>query len=502
MNREKFIPFGIGAAVLLILCIGGISAIYLIYLLFNRADNIPFIDTSPPTLPSIEETKPTEEFTPSPSPETPIRSDVGLEELFSPFWESWELLHEYFVEQPIDNQVLADGAIEGLTSFLEQEEVDILEVTIPDSAVSIEAFAEEANTPAEVLLEFLPFWELWQKIEYAELPEDMTYEMRMRNSLAGMASALDDSYTSYLDPDQFRQLEIDLQGEYEGIGAWVDPSADYLTIISPMEGSPAEEAGLLPGDRVVAVDGEDMTGVNGNLVIGKVLGPAGTKVVLTIEREGVDEPFDVEIIRAHITLPNVESEILEGNIAYVKLFMFGDDSHEDIRDALIEVLDENPVGLILDLRGNGGGWLDVAIDITSEFIQEGVLLYQESGDGSREIHEARTFNGLATEIPLVVLVDGGSASASEILAGAVQDYERGVLVGTTTFGKGSVQRAYPLSNDQGSLRITTDKWLTPNERHIQGLGLEPDYVVEITEEDIEADYDPQLEKAIELLITN
>jgi carboxyl-terminal processing protease len=389
-----------------------------------------------------------------------------------------------------------------LTSYLEQEEVDILGVTIPDSAGSIEDFAEEANTPAEVLLEFLPFWELWQKIEYVELPEEMTYEMRMRNSLSGMASGLDDTYTSYLDPDQYRQLEIDLQGEYEGIGAWVDPSADYLTIISPMEGSPAEKAGLLPGDRVIAVDGEDMTGVDGNLVIGKVLGPAGTKVVLTIERDGVDEPFDVEIIRAHIILPNVESEILEGNIAYVQLFTFGDDSHEDIRDALIEVLDQNPVGLILDLRGNGGGWLDVAIDITSEFIQEGVLLYQESGDGSREIHEARTSNGLATEIPLVVLVDGGSASASEILAGAIQDHDRGVIVGITTFGKGSVQRAYPLSNGQGVLRITTDKWLTPAERHIQGLGLEPDYVVEITEEDIEADYDPQLEKAIELLLNN
>ena len=441
------------------------------------------------------------------SPESITRAKFDNEKLFFALWESWELIHEYFVYTPIDDNRLYKGAIDGLNTILEEYEIDLSMVVIPEDAATAEDIAKEANTPQEIMTEFLPFWELWRKVEYSELPEGLTYDNLMESALSGMVNSLGDPYTSYLDPQEFRDLEIGLEGEYEGIGAWVDITTEYLTIIAPMKGSPAEKAGLLPGDQVIGIDGEDMTGIDGELVRLRVLGPAGTKVVLTIDRDGVDEPFDVEIIRSHIVMKNVESEMLDNGIAYLQLMGFRTNSDKDLNDALEDLMAQNPTGLILDLRSNGGGYLHIAINITSEFIADGVILYEEYGDGTREIHEVQSFKGdlilprkgLATEIPLVVLVNEGSASASEILAGAIQDHGRGYLVGTVTFGKGSVQQPFTLSNEKGVLKITIARWLTPNERHIHGQGLEPDYIVEITDEDIEANIDTQLEKAIELL---
>ena len=266
-----------------------------------------------------------------------------------------------------------------------------------------------------------------------------------------------------------------------------------------MPDSPAEAAGLLPGDAIIAIDGDDMSGIDGSLVIRRVLGPANSEVILTIQREEVADPFDVSVIRARIVIPNVEGEMLENDIAYVELFNFGDRTPSELRFVLEDLMAQNPKGLILDLRNNGGGFLSAAVDITSEFVGDGVVLYEEYSDGSRDTFEVRS-GGLATEIPLIVLVNGGTASASEILAGAIQDYERAELVGTLTFGKGSVQLPITLADSQGSLRVTIAIWLTPDERHIHDIGLEPDYVIEFTEEDIENGIDPQLEKAIELLI--
>jgi carboxyl-terminal processing protease len=265
-----------------------------------------------------------------------------------------------------------------------------------------------------------------------------------------------------------------------------------------MQGSPAEAAGLRPGDVVLAVDGQDMTGVAGDVVISYILGPRGTTVVLTVQREGEPEPFDVSIVRDRIFVPSVEGEILDSNIAYIQLFTFGTDSASELHSTLEELMAQNPRGLILDLRNNGGGFLDTAVSTTSEFIEDGVVLYEEYGDGRREAYETLG-NGLATELPLIVLVNQGTASASEILAGAVQDHGRGILLGETTFGKGSVQISRLLSNDQGALRITVAHWLTPDERQIHGLGLDPDVFVSLTEEDAEAERDPQLDEAIRLL---
>lgn len=380
------------------------------------------------------------------------------------------------------------------------------------------------GTPADLETLFQPFWETWQIVHDQYVDQPVDDEAMMRGAIRGMLESLGDQHTSYMDPDQYQQANIPLEGEYEGIGAWVDPNGEFLTIISPMPDSPAEKAGLQPDDQIIAVDGEDMTGIDGNLVIRHVLGPAGSQVVLTIRREGVPKPFDVTITRAKITVPSVDYHMIEGeNIAYIQLFDFGQNTAQDLHKALKELLAQNPDGIILDLRNNGGGYLQTAIEVASEFIDHGVIMYEQYGDGSRQTYEA-TGNGLATDVPMVVLVNEGSASASEIVAGALQDYGRAPLVGTITFGKGSVQNWIPLQNDQGAVRVTIARWLTPKERTIHEIGLTPDVpiavfsqeqwdlgvdleqfgvtenqVVILSEEDIQNKVDPQLQKGIEVL---
>jgi carboxyl-terminal processing protease len=356
----------------------------------------------------------------------------------------------------------------------------------------------EANTAEEYQDLFAPFWETWDIIheQYVDQPID---DLRlMQGAIEGMLESLGDPHTSYMNPEEFQQATESLEGEeYEGIGAWVDITGDYVQIISPMKGSPAEEAGLLPNDSVIGVDGEDMTGVPGELVLQRILGPAGTDVTLTINRDG--ETFDVTMTRASITVPMLEYEMLEGNIAYIALYKYGDNVSEQLRSAINELRIQKPVGLILDLRDNPGGFLSTAIEVVSEFIGSGTVMYEQYGDGETFTYEAIP-GGIATEIPLVVLVNGGSASASEITAGAIQDLGRGPLVGVTTYGKGSVQNWVPLQEEAGAVRVTIARWLTPSGRQIAGQGLEPEYVVEMTEEDYLEGRDPQLDKAIEVLL--
>lgn len=370
-----------------------------------------------------------------------------------------------------------------------------LPVTLPS-----DTSGTDAGTPSTLESTFEPFWRAWDIVHAYYVDQPLDDNKLMQGAIRGMVDALGDPHSSYMDPDQFKQMNVDLGAEYEGIGAWVDTSGEYLTIISPMNGSPAEAAGLKPDDQVIAVNGEDMTGIDGNLVLNKVLGPAGTTVTLTIWRESESQPFDVTITRAKITVPSVDSKMLENNIAYIELTRFGEDTAEDLHTQLEELMAQNPVGLILDLRYNGGGYLDTSVKVVSEFLDSGVVLYEVYGDGTRDTYKVRP-GGIATRIPLVVLVNEGTASASEITAGAIQDYDRGTIVGMTTFGKGSVQTMTPISEEQGAVRVTIARWITPKERQIHGIGLTPDVVVEITEEDVAADRDPQLEKALEILLS-
>jgi carboxyl-terminal processing protease len=388
-------------------------------------------------------------------------------------------------ESPTDT---AASAASTASTVLQETVEDALETKPPQAS----------STPEDLEDLFDPFWQSWDLVHDLYIDQPVDNELMMQGAIRGMMESLGDQHSSYMDPDQYRQANIPLDGGYEGIGAWVDATGDYLTIVSPMPDSPAERAGLLPGDQIIAVDGEDMTGLDGSLVIRKVMGPAGTSLTLTIFRDGEEEPFDVTLERAHIVVPSVQHEMLDEDIAYIKLFSFSGPATEEFKAGLEEILDQDPVGLILDLRNNPGGERDAAVEITSQFIGDGVIMYQEYRDGRRDTFDA-VKGGLATEIPLVVLINEGSASGSEIVAGAIQDYQRGPLVGMVTFGKGSVQNWIPLADEQGLVRVTIARWLTPNERTIHELGVEPDYEVDLTEEDFLAEIDPQLDKAIELL---
>ncbi len=359
----------------------------------------------------------------------------------------------------------------------------------------------QGGTPADLQSEFAPFWQAWNLVHQNYVDQPVNDTAMIQGALKGMMSSLPTGLNYYETPEEYQTTQAQLNGtDYTGIGAWVDTSKAYLTVVSPMSGSPAEKAGLLPGDQITAIDGKDMTGITPEVVRTEVLGPEGTSITLTILRQGVDKPFDVTITRAKITQPLVESRMLDNNIAYIHLFTFGDSAAQDVHNALQELLAQNPKGLILDLRYNTGGYVDQAISIASEFLPaDKIVFYEKASDGTLTPH-ASLGNGIASSIPTVVLVNEWSASASEIVSGALQDYGRAKLVGVTTYGKGSEQIPVPLDNNQGLVGITIATWLTPNQRFIQGTGLTPDVVVEMTQADATAGKDLQLDAAVQLIL--
>ena len=368
----------------------------------------------------------------------------------------------------------------------------------PASAPTMTA-EQQTATPSDQQTLFAPFWETWNIIhdQYVDQPVDDV--KLMQGAINGMMEALGDKHSTFMDPQTFESANAELAGSYEGIGAYVDTTADYLTIISPMPGSPAEKAGLQNGDKIIKIDGEDMTGINGELARRKVLGPAGSTVIITVSRKDVPEPLEFSIVRDKIVVKSATGEMLENDIAYMQVNTFGENTTIELTAALTELMAQNPKGLVLDLRNNGGGYLSTSVEVTSQFISDGVVLYEKFGDGKQNEFKALP-GGLATEIPMVVLINEGSASASEIVAGALQDYGRAKLIGVVSYGKGSVQNWIPLSNDQGAVRVTIAKWYTPNDNTIDGVGLTPDVYVTMTEEDYKADLDPQLDAAVETLL--
>jgi len=345
---------------------------------------------------------------------------------------------------------------------------------------------------------FRVFWEAWHILEhdfYGDLPDaqEMTY-----SAIRGVVDGLDDKYTAFLEPRIASIIREDMSGAFDGIGAVVNMNKDgKLEIVQTLEGKPAARAGLRPGDIVLAVDDTVIEKMTVFDAVALIRGPAGSIARLTIKRQGLEESFVVEIVRQRIEIPIVESRMLDDDIAYLKLFEFSAEATSKLRTDLQSLLAEEPRGLIFDLRNNPGGLLDVAIEVGSQFVGEGSILVEKLKDGQDRDYPARR-GGLATDIPLVVLVNGGTASASEIVAGAIQDTSRGILIGEKTFGKGSVQVSHNLS-DSSELRVTSAYWFTPKGRAIHEEGLTPDIQVDITEEDIEADRDPQLQRAIEYL---
>ena len=371
-----------------------------------------------------------------------------------------------------------------------------------DLAPSAAAAAEESER-ALVPADLDVFWEAMELIEedfYGELPSSTE---RSYGAIRGVLETLDDDNTGFLTPQEATSFLESIQGSFEGIGAFVEWAEDEgaVRIVEPFEDQAAWNAGIRRGDLIIAVNGEDVADLS-NLTeaINRIKGPSGTDVLLTVRREGLDDPFDVSVTRDRIEVPVVESEVYgdDDEFAYVHLQRFSDDAGAKLRDELAVLLTDNIKGLIFDLRGNPGGLLREAIQVTSVFLEEERVLIERFSDGTEEIYDSESDALVPEALPLVVLVDKGSASASEIVAGALQDAGRARLVGETTFGKGSVQLPHTLS-DESLLRVTIARWYTPDDRSINGIGLEPDIFVERTNEQRENDEDPQLDRAIQLL---
>ncbi len=366
------------------------------------------------------------------------------------------------------------------------------------SAPTVPPQAQTA-TPQDLQTLFKPFWEAWQIIhqQYVDQPVDDT--KLMEGAIRGMMESLGDPHSTYMDPQTFKDANAQLAGSYEGIGAIVDSTGEYLTIVSTFPGSPAEKVGIESGDEIIAVDHKDMTGTNPELVRQKVIGPAGTTVHLTIARKGASAPLEFDVTRAKIVMPSASGKMLPNGIAYVQVTTFGENTTKELTTTLKTLMAQKPKGLILDLRDNGGGYLQTAVEVVSQFQDNGTVLYEQYGDGTKKSYDVIP-GGLATKIPMAVLINEGTASASEITAGALQDYGRAKLVGVVSYGKGSVQNWVPISNDQGAVRITIARWLTPKNRQIDKKGLTPDVYVQRTADDRKAGRDPQLDAAVQTLM--
>lgn len=354
----------------------------------------------------------------------------------------------------------------------------------------------------EAAAEFNVFWEAWRLVEsnfFGSVPEMQRVAW---GAIRGALDTLDDPHTTFLEPQPRQREREDLSGRFGGIGAYVTQTEDGRIALEPMPDLPAAQAGVQEGDILIRVDDTEITTeMTVDDVVTLVRGEVGTIVRLTLEREGQAEPVVVEVVRQDIPSPSVESRMLEDAeaVGYVRIFLFSGRTEAELEDALSELKDLGMRQLILDLRGNGGGLFDAAIDVASKFLDGGVVLYQvEKGTPEQEFQASG--RPVWPEGPMVVLVDGGTASASEIVAGALQDRGRAVLAGEQTYGKGSVQSVFDLS-DGSSVHITHAQWLTPERRQISGEGLAPDLEVSTTEEDRQQGRDAPLERALEYLQT-
>jgi len=364
-------------------------------------------------------------------------------------------------------------------------------------------------------VDFSLFWDVWDTIKRDYVDRDKINEKEMfYGAIRGMVSALGDPYTVFMDPKMAQDFENDLAGTFEGIGAEIGIRDEILTIIAPLEGTPAEKAGLRAGDKVYAIDGESTAGITIDEAVNKIRGPKDSQVTLTIFQNGLDGVQDIVITRGVIVIKSIESEVKtvkndndspdsgqkDEDIYIIRISNFNDDTLSLFNKVVGDILIEDPDGVILDLRNNPGGYLDTAIELASEWIEEGIIVAEQFSETKKNEYLARGRARLK-DYPTVVLVNQGSASASEIVAGALRDYEKATIVGKKTFGKGSVQSLKEFG-DGSSAKITVAKWLTPNGSCINDEGIIPDVEVDYTLEDHEAGKDPQMDKALEILNNN
>lgn len=365
---------------------------------------------------------------------------------------------------------------------------------IPDGEAHVQTDA--SSDDASTSIDFKTYWNIWNRIRDSYVAQPVSEQDLFYGSLKGMVDSLGDPYTTFFDPKTADDFNQELSGTFFGIGAELGEKDGGIIIASPISGGPAERQGIRPGDRILAIDGAPTDGMGVSDAVLKIRGEKDTQVTLTLLSEGDQETHDVTITREEIKLDSVTWSVRDDGIAVVEIRMFNEDTTALFEKATQEMLEKNVKGVVIDLRNNPGGLLDQAINLAGFWIDGQTVVIEKNQDGERTFssgHGARLVG-----VPTVVLVNGGSASAAEILSGALQDYKVATIMGEQTFGKGSVQEYYEYE-DGSAVKITIAEWLTPNHRSINKTGITPDLVVPFTEEDFHAGKTPQLDAAIDAL---
>lgn len=355
--------------------------------------------------------------------------------------------------------------------------------------------------------DFSAFWKVWSALEEkfvaATTTSEISIEEKIYGATVGLAESYGDPYTVFLPPRENELFETSINGSFSGVGMEVGMRGNAITVIAPLKGTPADRAGMQPGDILLKVDDTLMQGMNVDEAVELIRGEKGTAVTLTVLREGKSEPVEVRIIRDTISIPTISHGLEDNGVYLIQLYNFSAPSSLEFRNALRAFSQTSSDKLVLDLRGNPGGFLDAAVEMASYFLPAGkIVVTEDYGEGKEDrVHRSKGYDLFGDDLSMVILVNQGSASASEILAGALGEHGVATLVGETTFGKGSVQELVQITNNT-SLKVTVARWLTPNGTSISDGGLTPDIEVERTIEDYEAERDPQLDRAYEVVLSN
>ncbi len=369
-------------------------------------------------------------------------------------------------------------------------------------AISKAAAVFNGNTASKAeQVDLTNFWKVWNLIDEKYPGADkVTDQDRVYGAISGLLGSLNDPYSVFFKPDEAKSFEADIAGSFTGIGMEVGIKDKVLTVVSPVKGSPAEKAGMKPGDKILKIDDTITNNMTIDEAIKLIRGEKGTTVSLTIFREGESEARVVKIVRDTINIPTLDTEMRKDGVFVIRLYSFSATSSQLFRNAIKEFADAHTDKLVLDLRGNPCGYLNAAVDMASWFLPSGqVIVTEDYGTAQKpNIFRSKGYDIFKGKLKFVILMDGGSASASEILAGAMQDHKQALLVGAQSYGKGSVQEVVNITPDT-LLKITVAKWLTPNGTSISKKGLTPDYAVDFTKADGDEKKDPQLDKAVELL---
>ncbi|MCK9438658.1 S41 family peptidase [Patescibacteria group bacterium] len=347
-------------------------------------------------------------------------------------------------------------------------------------------------------IDFSLYWDVWDSVkEYHVDKGQVTDKQLFYGSLKGLVNSLDDPYSEFMNPELTKEFEEDMSGSFEGIGAEIGIRDGILTVIAPLEGTPAQKAGLMSGDKILEINGESTEDMSIDQAVNKIRGPKGTEVTLNVFRIGLEDFKDIKIIRDTIIVKSVSLEILENNIYLIKINAFNSDTEYLFLNFAKQAFEGKAKGVVIDLRNNPGGYLETSISVLGEWINGEVALIEKFTDGN-EMEYIAEGNNYLKEIPSVVLINYGSASASEIVAGSLQDHSKAKIIGEKSYGKGSVQMVKNIK-DGSSIKITIAKWITPKGQDINKEGITPDEIVELSLEDFEKNIDNQLNRALEIL---